>query len=118
MFEALFTLEQARHRQLPRLPLGGEAAALRRRHPQRFFIHGYQEEGTTTTPFDMHVLNETDRFHLAMQAIRLAAPSNPRVAARASERVHHYEYVLGDFHSYIEAHGQDPDDITNWHWSR
>ena len=47
-------------------------------HPssQRFSIHGYMEEGTTTTPFDMHVRNRTSRFHLVMDAIQAASQTN------------------------------------------
>ncbi|HLH62234.1 MAG TPA: phosphoketolase family protein [Ktedonobacteraceae bacterium] len=86
-------------------------------HTQRFRINGYQEEGTTTTPFDMNVRNGTDRFHLITQAIRMAGVRNPRVAVRASELVHHYEYVLADFRRYIEENGVDPKEITDWHWS-
>ena len=118
MFEALFTADKPVIVNFHGYPSAAKQLLFGRRHPQRFFIHGYQEEGTTTTPFDMHVVNETDRFHLVMQAIRLAAPTNPRVAARASERVHHYEYVLADFRRYIEQHGEDPAEITGWRWSR
>ncbi|MFI5274111.1 MAG: phosphoketolase [Ktedonobacterales bacterium] len=117
MFEALFTADKPVIVNFHGYPSAAKQLLYGRRHPQRFFIHGYQEEGTTTTPFDMHVVNGTDRFNLAMQAIRLAAPANPWVAAQASERVHHYEYVLADFRRYIEAHGIDPDEITNWRWN-
>jgi len=82
----------------------------------RFHINGYQEEGTTTTPFDMNVRNGTSRYHLITQAIRFAAPNNPYVAARASERVHHYEYILRDHRRFIQENGVDPEDITNWRW--
>ncbi len=82
----------------------------------RFHINGYQEEGTTTTPFDMNVRNGTSRYHLIMQAIRLAASRNPQVAVRASERVHHYEYVLADHRRYIQEHGVDPEEISQWRW--
>jgi xylulose-5-phosphate/fructose-6-phosphate phosphoketolase len=51
-----------------------------------------------------------------MQAIRQAAVRNPRVAARASERVSHYEYVLADHGRYIQEHGVDPKEITEWKW--
>jgi xylulose-5-phosphate/fructose-6-phosphate phosphoketolase len=118
MFAALFTLDKPVIVNFHGYPSAAKHLLFGRRHPQRFYIHGYQEEGTTTTPFDMHVVNATDRFHLAMQAIELAAPTNPRVAAQASERIHHYEYVLADFRHYIEQHGTDPQDITDWHWSR
>jgi len=83
---------------------------------ERFQINGYQEEGTTTTPFDMQVRNGTSRYHLIMQAIRLAAQNNPRVSARANDRVRHYEYVLAAHGQYICETGEDPDEITNWQW--
>ncbi len=84
----------------------------------RFHINGYQEEGTTTTPFDMNVRNGTSRYHLIMQAIRQAAARNPRVATRASERVSHYEYVLADHGRYVQEqhHGVDPKELTEWKW--
>jgi len=83
---------------------------------KRFQINGYREEGTTTTPFDMQVRNGTSRYHLIMQAIRLAAQKNPRVSARANDRVRHYEYVLAAHWQYICEHGEDPEEITNWQW--
>ncbi|MEQ8975329.1 MAG: phosphoketolase family protein [Coleofasciculus sp. C1-SOL-03] len=82
----------------------------------RFHINGYREEGTTTTPFDMQVRNGTSRYHLIMQGIRLAAQKNPRVSARANDRVRHYEYVLAAHGQYICEHGEDPEEITNWQW--
>jgi xylulose-5-phosphate/fructose-6-phosphate phosphoketolase len=84
----------------------------------RFTINGYREEGTTTTPFDMLVRNGVSRYHLVTQAIRAAAPRNPRVAIRASERVLFYEYLLRKFVTEIQATGRDPDEISNWRWSR
>jgi xylulose-5-phosphate/fructose-6-phosphate phosphoketolase len=116
MFAALFTHDQPVIVNFHGYPSAAKQLLFGRHHPQRFTINGYQEEGTTTTPFDMNVRNGTSRYHLIMQAIRLAAPNNPLVAARASERVHHYEYVLADFRRYIEEHGTDPDEITNWQW--
>ena len=82
----------------------------------RFKINGYQEEGTTTTPFDMQVRNGTSRYHLIMQAIRLAARHNPYVSARANDRVRHYEYVLAAHGQYICENGEDPEEIANWQW--
>ncbi|HET8913009.1 MAG TPA: phosphoketolase family protein, partial [Ktedonobacteraceae bacterium] len=62
----------------------------------RFHVNGYREEGTTTTPFDMQIRNGTDRYHLAIQAMRLAASEsfNEQVAIRMSERIGHYEACL------------------------
>ena len=118
MFTALFTADAPVIINFHGYPSAVKQLLFGRHHAsQRFFINGYEEEGTTTTPFDMNVRNGTSRFHLIMQAIRLAAPRNPRVAVRASERVHHYEYVLADFRKYIQMHGVDPDEIASWHWS-
>lgn len=49
--------------------------------------------------------------------IRLAGTRNARVAIRASERVHHYEYVLRDFRRSIQEHGVNPAEIATWQWS-
>ncbi|HTI13163.1 MAG TPA: phosphoketolase family protein [Dictyobacter sp.] len=116
MFEAMFT-----HDRPVIINFHGYTSAVKqllfgRNHANRFTINGYREEGTTTTPFDMNVRNGTSRYHLIMQAIRLVAAKNPRVAARASERIHHYEYTLAAHRQYIQENGVDPDEITNWHW--
>ena len=84
----------------------------------RFLINGYREEGNTTTPFDMLVRNGASRYHLVIQAIRGAAPHNPRVAIRASERVLFYEYLLRDFSREIRETGRDPEAIRAWQWNR
>lgn len=87
---------------------------------QRFSINGYREEGTTTTPFDMQVRNGTDRYHLVMQAIRLAASlsGNQRVAVRMSERLSHYQALLTEHQRFIQQYGKDSDAIAQWQWNR
>ena len=117
LFEALFTAEAPVIINFHGYPSAVKQLLFGRNHAQRFSINGYQEEGTTTTPFDMTVRNGTSRYHIIMQAIRLAGTRNPRVAIVASERVHHYEYVLRDFRRYIQEHGVDPAEITEWQWS-
>jgi xylulose-5-phosphate/fructose-6-phosphate phosphoketolase len=117
MFTALFTEDCPVIVNFHGYPSAVKQLLFGRHHAQRFYINGYQEEGTTTTPFDMNVRNGTSRFHIIMQAIRLAASRNPRVAVRASERVHHYEYTLVDFRRYIQENGVDPAEITNWKWT-
>lgn len=116
MFEALFTVDRPVIINFHGYPSAVKQLLFGRNNIHRFHINGYQEEGTTTTPFDMNVRNGTSRFHLIMQAIRLAASNNAYVAARASERVHHYEYVLRDYRRFIEANGVDPEQITDWRW--
>lgn len=76
-------------------------------------VHGYREEGTTTTPFDMLVLNELDRFHLAIAAIdRL--PNLGSDASRLKQRFRD-RLIAHSFH--IREHGEDMPEISNWRWS-
>lgn len=117
MFEALFTSDRPVIVNFHGYPSAVNQLLHHRPTNHRFHINGYREEGTTTTPFDMNVRNGTSRYHLIMQSIRLASAHNPRVAARANERVHYYEYILDDHCCYIEEHGVDPEEIANWQWS-
>jgi len=83
-----------------------------RPQPHRFHVFGYQEEGTTTTPFDMTVRNGISRFQLAIEALR----RSPRVASAASELIERYERALADHRRFIEAYGNDPEEIRTWTW--
>ena len=116
MFEALFTTDRPVVINFHGYPSAVKQLLFGRHSVRRFHINGYQEEGTTTTPFDMNVRNGTSRYQVASQAIRLAAAQNPRVAVKASALVHRYEYILVDHHRYIQENGVDPEEITNWRW--
>jgi xylulose-5-phosphate/fructose-6-phosphate phosphoketolase len=84
----------------------------RRTNHDNFHVHGYKEEGTTTTPFRMAVLNELDRYHLAGDAIdRL-----PIAATRAAEVKHRIDDALAEHGRYIESFGDDPPAIKDWRW--
>jgi len=83
-----------------------------RPHPVRFHVRGYKEEGTTTTPFDMVVLNETSRFHLAIDAIRRAK----RPLANADQLVQLCEDELRKHHDYVATHFEDRPEIRDWTW--
>lgn len=87
-------------------------------HPasERFSIHGYVEEGTTTTPFDMHVRNRTSRFHLAMDAVIKAAKSNEAVAKKAPKLIAKLEKKLTAHQKYILKYGKDMPEIDEWRW--
>ncbi len=75
-------------------------------------VHGFDEEGTTTTPFDMVVLNRLDRFHLAIDALqRVPGLTGAEVAIRACHD------LLARHSSYIREHGEDMPEIHNWAWS-
>lgn len=117
IFESLFSDHQPVIINFHGYPSVLKSLLFGRKNSDRFFINGYQEEGTTTTSFDMLVRNKTSRYHLIMQAIRLGALFNPFVAAVAAERISHYEYVLQSHKEYILKYGKDPDEITEWKWN-
>ena len=118
MFDALFTKNCPVIFNFHGYPSALKQLLFHRGDTQRFHINGYREEGTTTTPFDMLVRNRVSRFHLAMQAIRLACAKNPDVGASAMEKISMFEYLLRDHRRYIIEHGDDPDNIKNWTWER
>ena len=86
--------------------------AYRRTNHKNLHVRGYKEEGTITTPFDMTVLNDLDRFHLAQDAIRRL----PRLAKRAPVLIQELDEKLAAHHDYIRAHGQDMPEVRDWRW--
>jgi xylulose-5-phosphate/fructose-6-phosphate phosphoketolase len=85
----------------------------RRKNHGNFHVRGYKEEGTTTTPFDMVVLNNMDRFQLAMDTIRRV----PRLRVAADQAIQVFENKLVEHKDYIKRHGEDLPEIQNWRWS-
>jgi xylulose-5-phosphate/fructose-6-phosphate phosphoketolase len=83
-----------------------------RTNERNFHVHGFMEEGTTTTPFDMVVLNGLDRFHLMEDAIRRL----PQLGAGAAYVGQYIRDRLIDHKRYIVAHGDDMPEIKNWRW--
>ncbi len=86
--------------------------AYKRKNHENFHVHGYREEGTTTTPFDMTVLNELDRFHLAGDVV-------DRVERLRPLNAHFKQMVrnkLVDHKEYICEHGDDMPEIRDWKW--
>jgi len=71
------------------------------------------DRGTTTTPFDMVVLNEMSRFHLAIDALSHI----PRLRAEASSAIDLFKRKLYEHHEYIREHLEDMPEIRNWHWT-
>jgi xylulose-5-phosphate/fructose-6-phosphate phosphoketolase len=85
----------------------------RRTNHGNIHVRGYKEEGTITTPFDMTVLNDLDRFHLAIDAIdRL-----PQTGARGARLKQQLGEKLLEHRRYIELNGQDLPEIRDWRWS-
>jgi xylulose-5-phosphate/fructose-6-phosphate phosphoketolase len=84
----------------------------RRTNHKNLHVRGYKEEGTTTTPFDMVVLNEMDRFHLVQDVIdRL-----PQLGARAAYAKQAIRDALLDHKTYIAEHGEDHPFVLSWRW--
>ena len=83
-----------------------------RRHNPNLHVRGYKEEGTTTTPFDMCVLNEIDRFHLAMQAIDRV----PRIRDTAAHAREMFRLKLIEHTQYTRHFGDDLPEVKNWKW--
>jgi xylulose-5-phosphate/fructose-6-phosphate phosphoketolase len=84
----------------------------RRNGHDNLHVRGYKEEGTTTTPFDMTVLNDLDRFHL-VEAVIDHVPALGAQAAHLRQRVRD---KLVEHREYITRHGEDMPEIKNWKW--
>jgi xylulose-5-phosphate/fructose-6-phosphate phosphoketolase len=76
-------------------------------------VHGFQEEGTTTTPFDMAVMNQLDRFHLTLAAIRRL----PEFSDRSAQLAASIGRKLEEHKAYVREHGEDMPEIQAWRWS-
>jgi xylulose-5-phosphate/fructose-6-phosphate phosphoketolase len=83
-----------------------------RPHPGRFHVRGFTEQGTTTTPFDMVVINRMSRYHLALEALRRAK----RRPAGAAELEAHCEEMLARHHAYVREHLEDMPEVRDWTW--
>jgi len=84
----------------------------RRNGHHNLHVRGYKEEGTTTTPFDMVMLNDLDRFHLVIDVI-------DRVSGLAEHAAHLRQEMADErlrHRAYTREHGQDPPEITDWRW--
>jgi xylulose-5-phosphate/fructose-6-phosphate phosphoketolase len=84
----------------------------RRTNHDNLHVRGYKEEGTTTTPFDMVVLNDLDRFHLVEDVIDRV----PGLGARAAYVKQALRDKLLDHRQYIRKHGDDMPEIKDWRW--
>ncbi|HEV2590617.1 MAG TPA: phosphoketolase family protein [Gaiellaceae bacterium] len=84
----------------------------RRANHANLHVRGYKEEGTTTTPFDMVMLNDLDRFHLVTDVIDRV----PRLAEQAAHLRQHMEERRLAARAYTRAHGDDDPEIRDWKW--
>ncbi len=84
----------------------------------RISVHGYMEEGTTTTPFNMMVMNKTDRYNLCLDVLEKAAKQNPKFKAKAKELTAFFLKKLAEHDKYILEYGKDMPEVENWHYTR
>jgi xylulose-5-phosphate/fructose-6-phosphate phosphoketolase len=111
-FDELFTPDKPVIFNFHGYPVAVKQLLFERPAISRFQVNGYIEEGTTTTPFDLFVLNRASRFHVVMQAVRAIAQSNAAVAAQAERVIIHCERKLAEHHAYIRAHGVDLPEVA------
>ena len=83
-----------------------------RRHNKKLHVRGYKEEGTITTPFDMRVRNDIDRFHLVMDTVKRL----PQLGNSASYLIQEMKDKLVEHRQYINTYGQDLPEVRNWTW--
>jgi xylulose-5-phosphate/fructose-6-phosphate phosphoketolase len=111
-FDALFTMNKPVIFAFHAYPWLIHRLTYRRTNHGNIHVRGYKEEGTITTPFDMTVLNELDRFHLVMDAIdRLPQTGNTGISLQQQ-----LKRKLIEHKQYINQHGQDMPEIRNWAW--
>jgi xylulose-5-phosphate/fructose-6-phosphate phosphoketolase len=112
-FDSLFTEDVSIH-----FNYHGYASELKsllfgRPNMNRVTVASYMEEGSTTTPFDMMLLNQTSRFHIAIQAVKGAAKRNEKVRLRQHELVSSLESEIVHTRKYIMKHKQDPEYLND-----
>jgi xylulose-5-phosphate/fructose-6-phosphate phosphoketolase len=111
-FDALFTTSQPVVFAYHGYPWLIHRLTYRRTNHHNIHVRGYKEEGTTTTPFDMVMLNDLDRFHLVMDVI-------DRVPGLAQRCAHLRQEMVDErlrHRAYTRAQGDDPPDVRDWTW--
>jgi xylulose-5-phosphate/fructose-6-phosphate phosphoketolase len=113
-FDALFTTDRPIIFAFHGYPWLIHRLTYRRTNHHNLHVRGYKEEGTTTTPFDMTVLNDLDRYRLAMDALSRVERMREDPAAAAATK--HFEAKRAEHRKYVVAHGDDMPEVKNWRW--
>jgi xylulose-5-phosphate/fructose-6-phosphate phosphoketolase len=112
VFDGLFTADQPVVFAFHGYPRAIHQLVHGRSNPGRFHVRGFSEQGTTTTPFDMVVLNKVSRYHLAIEALR----RSPRRPARWQELTAYCNEMLATHTAYIREHLEDMPEVSDWTW--
>jgi xylulose-5-phosphate/fructose-6-phosphate phosphoketolase len=112
-FDALFTTEKPVIFAYHGYPWLIHRLTYRQKNHFNIHVRGYIEEGTTTTPFDMTVLNRIDRFQLALDAIKRV----PRLASMADDASQRFTEKIQEHKLYVSSHGEDLPEVRNWKWT-
>ncbi|MBY3054216.1 phosphoketolase family protein [Rhizobium laguerreae] len=111
-FDAIFTADKPVIFAYHGYPYLIHRLTYKRTNHRNIHVRGFIEEGTTTTPFDMTVLNELDRFHLAIEAIERV----PGLKEKAGEALAAFRRKLAKHHDYVREYGEDMPEVRNWKW--
>ncbi|MEO5865680.1 MAG: phosphoketolase family protein [Sphingomonas sp.] len=112
-FDALFTTEMPVIFAFHGYPTMIHKLTYRRTNHHNIHVRGYKGEGTTTTPFDMVVLNDLDRYRLALDAIERV----PRLRDRVADETARYWATMERHKLYIAEHGDDLPEVRDWQWA-
>ena len=111
-FDALFTIDRPVIFAFHGYPALVHKLTYRRHNHDNIHVRGFKGEGTTTTPFDMAVLNNLDRYQLALDAIRRI----PRYSDRVDAETARYWTTMQRHNAYIAEYGEDMPEIRDWQW--
>jgi xylulose-5-phosphate/fructose-6-phosphate phosphoketolase len=112
-FDALFTTDKPVIFAFHGYPTLIHRLTYRRRNHGNIHVRGYLEEGTTTTPFDMVVLNRMDRFRLALDVVLRV----PRLESMADRATLEFSEAIQRHKRYVSEHGEDLPEVRNWKWA-
>lgn len=111
-FDALFTTDRPVIFAYHGYPWLIHRLTYRRTNHHNLHVRGYKEEGTTTTPFDMLVLNDMDRYRLVIDVVDRVPGLGPK-AARLRQ---HMQDQRTRHHNWIREHGEDMPEVRDWTW--
>ncbi len=111
-FDSLFTTNKPVIFAFHGYPLAVHRLTYNRKNNNNIHVHGYKDEGSVTTPFDMPVQNELDRFHLVIDVINRL----PQTATKGTYLKQELQNKLVEHKQYIHKYGEDMPEVRNWKW--